>query len=993
MAAPPTAVPMEAAPTSSWNWCGRAHHRVLRRRQARHPRARSSCSSPVCQAIQHAHQKGIIHRDIKPTNVLVTLHDGVPVPKVIDFGIAKATAQPLTDKTVYTAFHAMIGTPAYMSLEQAEMSGLDIDTRSDIYSLGVLAYELLTGSTPFDSARLYKAGLMEIQRIIREEEPPKPSLRFSTMGDALTTVAGHRSVEPSRLSKLVAGELDWIVMRALEKDRKRRYETATDLAADFKRHLAGEPVVAAPPTWGYRARKFVRKHRGKVAAGIAVAAALILGVIGTTMMGMEARRQATLARLSTTREAARADGEAHARDKSESESYVANIASAQFAMAGNDWPEARSRLDACPESKRGWEWKFLRKQAGSVLWSLPTGTESFELSKDGKRLLTSSYNGDERRLWDAGSGKPIGPPIDCNDHMMNHNESVASPDRTRLVLLSQSNAIVNTETGDIFGNLVSSPYLARVAFSPDGLKIVARQETSKDSPDFTVTLWDVGTGRLIGTPTQCKRGRDERKHLSEVFSPDSTRLLVAPSENVLQILDTRSGMVIGPAMHHTGSIQSAAFSPDGARIVTFDHVHVGEPTDKSSMFTVDSGIWEVITGKKIAGPFPELWPIFTQEEQLSFSTDGKRLLAASWGRAQIWDVESAKPTCAEMNHSDHIDSVSFSRDCSLVVTSGWDDSARLWDSTTGKPRCDPLPHFALKLASFTPDGKCVLTIGWSKGGSAIFLWNADGNRIGGVQTIKRMAHAGVPAAGPDGKTIYVKVDDAVRAFDRSNFDTSVDSFEIEELGSMESLTAICGYSSLKETKVKADTRVLKAAIADDGYIDVSSDNVYVKINRIGSPANHIRAFTLSPDNTRLVTGDDSTIRFYDTATWREVAVFRQETAVKDLKFTPDGTRLIVRFGDGSAQIWDPRPLAERQKMWARRAAERKPAREYLDKLLAGPMMMAKGAADRKQAVRDDATITPLRKLVALELLDLEIHKRERQAATRPTTGPATAPAK
>ena len=236
---------------------------------------------PVCQAVQHAHQKGIIHRDIKPHNVLVTLHDGKPVPKVIDFGIAKATGPALTDKTVYTEFRQMIGTPAYMSPEQAEMSGLDIDTRSDIYSLGVLAYELLTGRPPFEADRLAKAALVEMHRIIREEEPPRPSLRLSTLGGpALTTIAGHRSTEPARLSKLVAGELDWIVMRAMEKDRRRRYDTASDLAADLTRHLTGEPVVAAPPGWAYRTRKLARKHRRLVASTATLVGMLMIALFG-----------------------------------------------------------------------------------------------------------------------------------------------------------------------------------------------------------------------------------------------------------------------------------------------------------------------------------------------------------------------------------------------------------------------------------------------------------------------------------------------------------------------------------------------------------------------------------------------------------------------------------------------------------------------------------------------------------------------------------------
>jgi tetratricopeptide (TPR) repeat protein len=282
------------------------------------PRERLELFMPVCQAVQHAHQKGIIHRDLKPSNVLVGLYDGVPVPKVIDFGVAKATGQKLTEATLFTGFGAVVGTLDYMSPEQAQLDNLDIDTRSDIYSLGVLLYELLTGTTPLDRRRLKEAAILEVLRVIREEDSPRPSMRLSTT-EELPSIAACRSVEPRRLSGLVRGELDWIVMKALEKDRSRRYETANGLARDIQRYLADEVVEARPPSTGYRLRKFVRRHKGRVLAAALVLLALVAGTIGTGWGYLRAER-------ARQAEARRAEGERQARLDAEQQKAAAEAA-------------------------------------------------------------------------------------------------------------------------------------------------------------------------------------------------------------------------------------------------------------------------------------------------------------------------------------------------------------------------------------------------------------------------------------------------------------------------------------------------------------------------------------------------------------------------------------------------------------------------------------------------------------------------------------------
>jgi serine/threonine protein kinase/tetratricopeptide (TPR) repeat protein len=254
------------------------------------PQQRLELFLHVCQGVQHAHQKGIIHRDIKPSNVLVTMQDGTPLVKIIDFGIAKALGQQLTDKTLFTGFAQLIGSPLYMSPEQAALSNVDVDTRSDIYSLGVLLYELLTGTTPFDKDRLRDAPYDEIRRIIREEEPAKPSTRISTLGQAATTISIQRQSEPRRLRQLFRGDLDWIVMKALEKDRNRRYESASAFAEDVERYLCDEPVSACPPSVGYRFRKFARRNRVALLTAGLVGIALVAGTVVSVWQAVRATR-------------------------------------------------------------------------------------------------------------------------------------------------------------------------------------------------------------------------------------------------------------------------------------------------------------------------------------------------------------------------------------------------------------------------------------------------------------------------------------------------------------------------------------------------------------------------------------------------------------------------------------------------------------------------------------------------------------------------------
>ncbi|MGA2257702.1 MAG: protein kinase, partial [Thermoguttaceae bacterium] len=355
---------------------------------------------PVCQALQHAHQKGVIHRDLKPSNVLVALYDDRPVPKVIDFGVAKATGQSLTDKTLMTGFGVVVGTPEYMSPEQANLNNLDIDTRSDVYSLGVLLYELLTGTTPVDRKSLGKAAVLEVLRIVREYEAPRPSTKLSS-SDALPSIATNRNIEPARLTRLMEGELDWILLKALEKDRSRRYESANGFARDIQHFLAGEPVQAAPPSTSYRLKKFLKRNKRQVTAAALILLALTAGTVVSSFFAADSYRQARLAReqaeiareneikarsekeradekaAEADRNAKRADqsaaqataarrdaeqkadAEGRAKALAEGRLYASRILLARAVLDQGQFGQVSRALQNAAGQQRGWEWNYL----------------------------------------------------------------------------------------------------------------------------------------------------------------------------------------------------------------------------------------------------------------------------------------------------------------------------------------------------------------------------------------------------------------------------------------------------------------------------------------------------------------------------------------------------------------------------------------------------------------------------------------------------------
>jgi serine/threonine protein kinase/WD40 repeat protein len=594
----------------------------------------------VCQAIQSAHQKGIIHRDLKPTNILVTRNaPGAPgCPMVIDFGVAKATQQKLTEKTVFTNFATMIGTPAYMSPEQAEMSRLDVDTRSDIYGLGVLLYELLTGTTPFPEKRLRSATYQEMQRIILEEEPERPSTRLRQT-KTLTKSSSPFSTLHSQLST----DLDWIVMKCLEKDRTRRYETANGLATDLQRHLSNEPVLARPPSAAYKFQKAFRRNKLVYSAAIVVLAALVVGLGSATVMFLRERvalngEQQQRLQAQSAQKAAESE-----RQHSRQLLYASDMSLAQQALQQNNFYGARSLLDRHrpkpgEEDLRGWEWRYLwqltRSPALATLTNRPVRGMSASFSPDGTRLAVGWLDG-RVDLWDV-------------------------PGRRCLRTFTVSNDVS----------------MGKVAFSP------VRNLLAATSAPKTITLMDLDSGRESVLWREPDPGNWHVYDLA--FSPDGSRAVIYAKEqnqglgDAVWVVNVSSAEI--ESYHPTDPCYSvyyaaARLSPDNQRLYLS---HSDLANNRCSIQCLD-----LATGR-------EIWQSEPKRElgimALAVSPDGRIVVSGSGHEdhtIHVWDAATGKPLCPPLEgHTGWVDGLVFTKDGRRLISGGGDTTVRYWDTGT-----------------------------------------------------------------------------------------------------------------------------------------------------------------------------------------------------------------------------------------------------------------------------------------------------------------------